>query len=159
MSSAHLSFFEGVLSSLSSPLSEESINSLGALVGHDQLRDALDLVDRDQVARVHLPNGATVYQVASASSPNPYTVHPELARGGYCPCPAYSRNVLGQKSAQLICKHLLACRIADKVDRGWNEKHVSSKWVAGWSTKFGIAVPKSLESTVPAPTTTTTTTT
>ena len=40
---------------------------------------------------------------------------------------------------------MLACRIADKLERGWNDKFVSLKWVAGWSTQFGIAVPGSLK--------------
>ncbi|GAA5978480.1 hypothetical protein JCM5350_003117 [Sporobolomyces pararoseus] len=146
MSDSHLSLLEGVLASLSSPISEQDFVSLSSIVGHDQLRDALDLIDRGQVARIHLPNGSKLYQVASSnpSSPN-YTVHPELPNGGYCPCPAFSRNVLAQKHSQIICKHLLACRIADKVERGWNEKFVSTKWIAGWSTKFGIAVPESLK--------------
>ncbi|GAA5836550.1 hypothetical protein JCM3766R1_001630 [Sporobolomyces carnicolor] len=140
-----IALLEGALASVSSPITEHTVLALASIVGHDQLRDALDLIDRDHVARVHLPNGRTLYQVASANSSSSYTVHPELDNGGYCPCPAYSRNTLGAKQHQIICKHLLACRIADKLERGWNDKFVSLKWVAGWSTQFGIAVPDSLK--------------
>jgi hypothetical protein len=48
MSDSQLSLLEGVLESLSSPISEQDILTLGAILGHDQLKDALDLIDRDQ---------------------------------------------------------------------------------------------------------------
>ncbi|GAA5872983.1 hypothetical protein JCM16303_006902 [Sporobolomyces ruberrimus] len=107
MSDSQLSLLEGVLESLSSPISEQDILTLGAILGHDQLKDALDLIDRDQVARIHLPNGNYLYQ----------------------------------------CKHLLACRIADKIadERGWKDKFVTAKWVAGWAVGFGMAVPDQLK--------------
>ena len=51
MSDSHLSLLEGVLASLSSPISEQDFVSLSSIVGHDQLRDALDLIDRGQGER------------------------------------------------------------------------------------------------------------
>ncbi|GAA5844640.1 hypothetical protein JCM5353_001328 [Sporobolomyces roseus] len=143
MTDSHLSLLEGILLSLSSLITEHEIKLLASIVGHEPLKDALDLVDKDQVARVHLPNGRKVYQVAGSSTN--YTVHPELAGGGYCPCPAYSQNIVAGRGNQIICKHLLACRIADKVSQGWNEKKVSNKWIAGYATKFGTAVPEGLK--------------
>ncbi|GAA6060600.1 hypothetical protein JCM10212_004579 [Sporobolomyces blumeae] len=134
MSKSLLAFLEGILESLESPIQDEQFVALAAVVGPELLKDALDLVDRDLVVRVHLPNGRKIYQVAGSTTN--YTVHPELDRGGYCPCPAFSQNVVAGRGQQLICKHLLACRIADKVSRGWNDKHVGLKWIAGWSTKF-----------------------
>lgn len=47
------------------------------------------------VARIMPPNGRPLYQVASSSGGQPYTVFPEVPAGtGYCPCPAYSFGVL-----------------------------------------------------------------
>jgi len=48
MTSSHLSLLEGILQSLSSPITEHEISLLSSLVGHDPLKDALDLVDKDQ---------------------------------------------------------------------------------------------------------------
>lgn len=41
-----------------------------------------------------------MYQVAGSNGN--YTVHPELAGGGYCPCPAYSQNVVAGRGNQII---------------------------------------------------------
>lgn len=49
------------------------------------------------------------------------------------------------------CKHLLACRIADRID-AWENKRVSLEWLAGLATKFGAAVPPLLAAAA-APTT------
>ncbi|GAA5929279.1 uncharacterized protein JCM15063_004108 [Sporobolomyces koalae] len=150
MSGQHQSLLEGVLGSLTTPIADHHISTLAAIVGHDLLKDALDLVDRDQVVRVNLPNGNKLYQVAGSSG-TPYNVLPELA-GGYCPCPAYSLNVLARATDRSTwtgslnqCKHLLACRLADKVPHGWNDKTVSMKWVAGYSTGFGLSAPNGLK--------------
>ncbi|GAA5902114.1 hypothetical protein JCM5296_006607 [Sporobolomyces johnsonii] len=126
----------GQLASLSSPLSDSDFRALALIVGSSMLLDALDLIDKDEVARISPPNGRPIYQVTGSSQA--YTVHPELV-GGYCPCPAFSHRVMAKEN-QVICKHLLACRIADRLD-AWKDKKVGLKWVAGLATKFGAALP------------------
>lgn len=49
---------------------------------------------------------------------------------------------------RLQCKHLLACRIADRID-AWEHKRVGLEWLAGLATKFGVAVPPSLAESSP----------
>jgi len=48
MTDSHLSLLEGILLSLSSPITEHEIKLLASIVGHEPLKDALDLVDKDQ---------------------------------------------------------------------------------------------------------------
>ncbi|BGP25492.1 zinc finger, SWIM-type protein [Rhodotorula toruloides] len=143
----------GHIAWLEPPFSDDDLRTLALLVGPSTLLNALDLVDRDQVARITPPNGRRLYQVASSSGGLAYTVFPEIV-GGYCPCPAFSNGVIARQSQgnPVICKHLLACRLADRLgSSGWKDKHVSLKWVAGLATKFGTAGPPGL-STTPAPT-------
>ncbi|GAA6002884.1 uncharacterized protein JCM10292_001355 [Rhodotorula paludigena] len=136
------SLVHGQLAHLSVPLSDDHLRSLALVVGPTMLVDALDLVDKDQVARITPPSGRPIYQVASSSGGPPYTLFPNLDGGGHCPCPAFSYGVVAQGN-QVICKHLLACRLADVLadHGGWKDKRVSLKWVAGLATRFGTAVP------------------
>ncbi|BGO99561.1 hypothetical protein JCM10021v2_003237 [Rhodotorula toruloides] len=159
----------GHLASLEPPFSDDDLRTLALLVGPTTLLDALDLVDRDQgalktrlitrharqlislnaagaVARITPPNGRPLYQVASSAGGQAYTVVPDIC-GGYCPCPAFSNGVIARQAQgnPVICKHLLACRLADRLGpSGWKDKRVSLKWVAGLATKFGTAVPPGL---------------
>ncbi|BGP56087.1 hypothetical protein JCM8202_005237 [Rhodotorula sphaerocarpa] len=138
----------GELAALSAPLSDDSLRALALTVGGSMLLDALDLLDNDQVARIVPPNGQPLYQVASSSGGQPYTVYPDSPPGaGFCPCPAFTFAVLGQGN-QITCKHLLACRIADRID-AWEQKRVGLEWLAGLATKFGVAVPPSLAESSP----------
>ncbi|KWU42333.1 hypothetical protein RHOSPDRAFT_36131 [Rhodotorula sp. JG-1b] len=142
----------GQLAALDAPLSDDSLHALALLVGPAMLLEALDLVDKDQVARIVPPNGRPLYRVASSSGSQPYTVFPHFPSGtGYCPCPAYSFGVLA-KGNQVTCKHLLACRITDRID-AWENKRVGLEWLAGLATKFGAAVPPRLAAAAAAPTT------
>ncbi|GAA5988287.1 hypothetical protein JCM10908_002150 [Rhodotorula pacifica] len=139
----------GQLAALSAPLSDDSLHALALIVGPAMLLEALDLLDKDQVARIIPPNGCPLYQVASSSGGQPYTVFPDAPRGvGYCPCPAFSFGVLA-KGNQVTCKHLLACRIADRIN-AWEHKRVGLEWLAGLATKFGAAVPPLLAENPPA---------
>lgn len=47
-----IALLEGALASVSSPITEHTVLALASIVGHDQLRDALDLIDRDHGERV-----------------------------------------------------------------------------------------------------------
>ncbi|BGP33009.1 hypothetical protein JCM10296v2_004798 [Rhodotorula toruloides] len=139
----------GHLASLEPPFSDDDLRTLALLVSPTTLLDALDLVDRDHVVRINPPNGRPLYQVASSSGGQAYTVFPDIV-GGYCPCPAFSNGVIARQAQgnPVICKHLLACRLADRLDSsGWKVKQVSLKWVAGLATKFGTAVPTGLSAT------------
>ncbi|GAA5883659.1 hypothetical protein JCM3774_003081 [Rhodotorula dairenensis] len=139
----------GLVAALTAPLADDSLHALALVVGPAMLLEALHLLDKDQVARIVPPNGRPLYQVASSSGAQPYTVFPEVPPGtGYCPCPAYSFGVLA-KGNQVTCKHLLACRIADRIG-AWEYKRVGLGWLAGWATKFGAAVPPLLADVPPA---------
>lgn len=50
---------------------------------------------------------------------------------------------------KIQCKHLLACRIADRIN-AWEHKRVGLEWLAGLATKFGAAVPPLLAENPPA---------
>lgn len=50
-----IALLEGALASVSSPITEHTVLALASIVGHDQLRDALDLIDRDHGERASLP--------------------------------------------------------------------------------------------------------
>ncbi|GAA5936309.1 hypothetical protein JCM3775_006460 [Rhodotorula graminis] len=146
--SAHAHLLDGALAALGPPppplLDSTHLSTLALIVGPTMLLDALDLVDKRSVARIHTPSGATLYQVAasshSAAPGGSYTLYLDVPRGGYCPCPFFSSAVLAPAATALICKHLLACRIADRLD-AWHDKRVGLKWVAGFATRFGAAVP------------------
>ncbi|CEQ41335.1 SPOSA6832_03027, partial [Sporobolomyces salmonicolor] len=131
----------GQLASLSSPLSDGDFRALALIVGSSMLLEALDLIDKDEVARISPPNGRPLYRVAGSSQS--YTVHPELV-GGYCPCPAFLYGVVATEHQAIPnttqCKHLLACQIADRLD-AWKDQDVGLKWIAGLATKFGAAPP------------------
>ncbi|POY71010.1 hypothetical protein BMF94_5935 [Rhodotorula taiwanensis] len=143
----------GQLAALSAPLSDDSLRALALIVGPAMLLEALDLIDKDSVARILPPNGRPIYQVASSSGGQPYTVYPNVPKGGgFCPCPAFSYGVLAQGN-QVTCKHILACRIADRIN-AWEHKRVGLEWLAGLAIKFGTAVPPSLADSQGAPTST-----
>ncbi|GAA5915127.1 hypothetical protein JCM8208_002635 [Rhodotorula glutinis] len=142
---AHAQLLDGALSSLAPPLLDSHLSTLALVVGPTMLLDALDLVDKRSVARITTPAGAPVYQVAASSSSaapgGSYTVYLDLLGGGYCPCAFFSSAVLAPGATAVICKHLLACRIADRLD-AWHDKRVGLKWVAGFATRFGAATPE-----------------
>ncbi|KAL8280775.1 hypothetical protein RQP46_006779 [Phenoliferia psychrophenolica] len=134
---AHATIFLGQLDALSSstPPTDEQLRALALLVGSTTLLAALDLIDQSQVAKITLPNGRALYQVAG--SIGQYTVHPDV-RGGYCPCPAFSQLVLCNQS-HFICKHLLAVVLADRLGL-FNLKSMGLSWLQSLSLKFA-AVP------------------
>ncbi|GAA6056088.1 hypothetical protein JCM3770_001963 [Rhodotorula araucariae] len=142
-SHAQSQVLNGVLAAITPPLSDGHLRTLALVVGPAMLLDALDLVDKDLVARVSPPASRPVYQVASSSissgSGGSYTLYPDLP-GGYCPCAAFSSSVIAPGSTAVICKHLLACRLADCLG-AWKDKSVSLKWVAGLATRFGAGAP------------------
>ncbi|TNY18465.1 hypothetical protein DMC30DRAFT_52452 [Rhodotorula diobovata] len=141
---AHAQLVNGALAALSPPVSDAHLRTLALVVGPSMLTDALDLIDKHLVARITPPAGRPVYQVASSSPAgaggDSYTLYPDLPGGGYCPCAFFSSSVLPANGTAVICKHLLACRIADRLD-AWTDKRVGLKWVAGFATRFGAAVP------------------
>ena len=126
----------GQLAALEAPLSDDSLHALALVVGPAMLLEALDLIDQDQgttdsplaavgfcwgescylgmlslnsVARIMPPNGRPLYQVASSSGGQPYTVFPHVPAGtGYCPCPAYSFGVLAKGNQVTVTTHLLS---------------------------------------------------
>ncbi|BGP41023.1 hypothetical protein JCM10450v2_005039 [Rhodotorula kratochvilovae] len=140
---AHAQLLNGALAALAPPLSDAHLRTLALVVGPTMLLDALDLIDKDLVARISPPAGRPVYQVASsgpaAGTGGAYTLYPDLP-GGYCPCAAFSSSVVAPSGTAVICKHLLACRIADRLG-AWKDKKVSLRWVAGLATRFGAGVP------------------
>lgn len=126
----------GQLAALAAPLSDDSLHALALVVGPAMLLEALDLIDQDQgttdsplaavgfcwgescylgmlslnsVARIMPPNGRPLYQVASSSGGQPYTVFPHVPAGtGYCPCPAYSFGVLAKGNQVTVTTPTLA---------------------------------------------------
>ncbi|GAA5852179.1 hypothetical protein JCM9279_006923 [Rhodotorula babjevae] len=139
LANAH-QLLDGALSSLTAPLLDAHLSTLALVVGPTMLLDALDLVDKRSVARINTPAGAVVYQVAASSSSaapgGSYTLYLDLPGGGYCPCAFFSSAVFAPGATAVICKHLLAARIADRLG-AWHDKHVGLRWVAGFATRFG----------------------
>ncbi|GAA5890778.1 hypothetical protein JCM6882_000657 [Rhodosporidiobolus microsporus] len=111
----------------SRPIPDNVLLALAAVVGNQTLLDALDLIDRDNVSRLTPPAGRPIYLVASSSGAGgaggSYHVLPDIkvggSAGGWCPCPAFARGVVGGGGGggqgggggggdAVICKHLLA---------------------------------------------------
>ncbi|GAA5835009.1 hypothetical protein JCM11251_000136 [Rhodosporidiobolus azoricus] len=101
------------------PIPDDTLLALAAVVGNQLLLDALDLIDRDKVTRLTPPSSRPIYLVASSSSssggspaPASYHVVPDInlggSAGGWCPCPAFAKGVVGNRADGVICKHLLA---------------------------------------------------
>lgn len=108
------------------------------------------------VGRISLPNGRVLYQVSGGSGA--YTVHVDIP-SGYCPCPAFSQLVLHSQDQIIVsevpqvrsyytrgliqgmrqCKHLLAVRLADVLDK-FVDKSLGLNWVAGLSTRFATVM-------------------
>ncbi|KAK4054247.1 hypothetical protein OIV83_001273 [Microbotryomycetes sp. JL201] len=128
---------------------DDDWKTLALICTTNTVLDALDLVDKGEVACIHLPSGRYLYQVAAASSPSlAYTVHmPRSEAGaatdpaqytaqlGYCPCPAFAHSVLRMDNA-VICKHLLAAHLARALDHCTTKTDLGLKWVAAWSDNF-----------------------
>ncbi|KAM0789459.1 hypothetical protein ACM66B_000281 [Microbotryomycetes sp. NB124-2] len=128
---------------------DDDLKTLALVCTTNTILDALDLVDKDEVARIHLPSGRKLYQVAAASSPTKaYTVYlPSLttpstddsstftSQLGYCPCPAFAHSVLRMDNA-VICKHLLAAHLACSLDHCKDKTDLALRWIAAWSNNF-----------------------
>jgi len=80
---------------------------------------ALDLIDRDSVIKHVTPWGHLSYEVYGLTAN--YAVFPDICSSGlgplaYCTCPAYAYSVLLSRS-QIMCKHLLATIIAQRLSK------------------------------------------
>ncbi|GAA5939019.1 hypothetical protein JCM10213_006005 [Rhodosporidiobolus nylandii] len=124
--------------SLAPPLSDSALHALALVVGSKTLLDACDLIDRDRVSRLTPPAARPIYTVASSSSGGSYTVVPNVrfggSAGGYCPCPAFARGVMGGEG-------VVPPPPAPPQKSAFAERKVTLEWLAGYATKFGAAVP------------------
>jgi predicted nucleic acid-binding Zn finger protein len=92
-------------------LSKELLLALYSIFG-SLLSPALDLVDRMAVSLVRGEEGGREVVTVRGSGGLRYT----LLRGShYCPCPSYQYKVVGR--GDIICKHLLAVRLAMAMQR------------------------------------------
>eukprot|EP00035_Acanthoeca_spectabilis_P028491 m.470945 g.470945 ORF g.470945 m.470945 type:complete len:169 (+) comp30436_c0_seq1:203-709(+) len=87
-------------------VTEDQLSQLAFLHGHTTLLSALDLVDRRAVTVYTSPSAPPVYTVLGSQSKE-YLCLPST---NFCDCEAYRYKVL--KADQLMCKHVLAVRIA-----------------------------------------------
>mmetsp|Transcript_23823 Transcript_23823/g.71085 ORF Transcript_23823/g.71085 Transcript_23823/m.71085 type:complete len:180 (-) Transcript_23823:138-677(-) len=89
-----------------SELTEGQLAQLAFVYGGTVLQSALDLVDRRAVTAHLSPSGPPLYTVAGSQG-REYLI---LPRSNFCECEAYRFQVL--KAEQIMCKHVLAVRIA-----------------------------------------------
>lgn len=92
-------------------ISVEILLALHALFGN-VLSGALDLVDRGLVTGVRGDKSGRRLLCVKGSSGIRYTI---FESSHYCCCPSYQFGVLGKGG--LVCKHLLAARIAEACGR------------------------------------------
>ncbi|KAF9645279.1 hypothetical protein BDM02DRAFT_3120507 [Thelephora ganbajun] len=95
---------------------------------------ALDIIDRDGVIKYMSPLQRIQYQVVGTKR-NCY-VFPGLpvwtdsgVNRYFCDCPAFTLSVLSAES-NLMCKHLLATYLADKLGRAVERKLGFEEWAA-----------------------------
>lgn len=88
-------------------ISEETLNKLHFIYG-PSLYQALDSIDRNEIAFLSTPAGKHVYTVNTSRGPNQYICIQSL---NYCTCPFFTYRVLVRGDA-LICKHLLSVKLA-----------------------------------------------
>jgi len=93
-------------------ISGEILLALHALFGNNVLAGALDLVDRGLVTGVQGEKSGRRLLCVRGSSGIRYTI---FESSHYCSCPSYQFGVLGRGG--LVCKHLLAARIAEASGR------------------------------------------
>ncbi|KAH8090753.1 hypothetical protein HD553DRAFT_14787 [Filobasidium floriforme] len=95
---------------------DDDLSALSFIFG-PMLMPALTLVDRGDVNKISLPNGRQLYRVTGTKGKS-YTVYPADVRqaNAYCPCAAFTYSCLVAEQ-QLMCKHVLAVRIAEKTGR------------------------------------------
>ncbi|KZT10704.1 uncharacterized protein LAESUDRAFT_345824 [Laetiporus sulphureus 93-53] len=110
-----------VLSSIDSDgVSDDALEQLRSFFPDSLLLAALDLIDQDSVIKYKTPWGRPQYEVLGSTAS--YSVFPELLSPGpnplgcYCTCPAFAYSVLLSDS-QLMCKHLLATLLAQRLSR------------------------------------------
>ncbi|KAI0043665.1 hypothetical protein FA95DRAFT_1563089 [Auriscalpium vulgare] len=111
--------FEIVLASIHpGELSDEAIEQLSHFFPDTLLLSALDLIDRECVIKYLPPWGRPHFHVLGSTGT--YTVYPSLPLAphapAFCSCPAFSYAVLISGS-QLMCKHVLAARLAERLAR------------------------------------------
>ncbi|KAI0066132.1 hypothetical protein BV25DRAFT_1504144 [Artomyces pyxidatus] len=109
-----------------SVVSEEAVQRLSFFFPRSLLLAALDLIDRACVVKYVSPWGRPYFQVIGSTGT--YTVFPQLPLSSrapaFCSCPAFSYSVLITDS-QLMCKHVLATCLAERLAR-CVERQVSS---------------------------------
>ncbi|KAA1471773.1 hypothetical protein DENSPDRAFT_777307, partial [Dentipellis sp. KUC8613] len=97
---------------------DEEIDKLGFFFPSTLVVGALDLIDRNCVIKYTTLWGRSHYQVLG--SMGTYVVFPSLTQSpsmpSFCSCPAFSYTVL-LSHTHLMCKHVLATRIADRLKR------------------------------------------
>jgi len=94
-------------------LSDDSLQKLRIIFPDTLILAALDLVDTQSVIQYVAPWGRTHYEVLGSTST--YTVFP-ISPTPYCNCPSFAYAVLMHQS-QLMCKHVLATRLALRMSR------------------------------------------
>ncbi|KAJ9576168.1 hypothetical protein L9F63_006990 [Diploptera punctata] len=93
-------------------LTDDALLALHSLFG-SPFEKALELLEKNCIAYFRAPGGRYVIQVIGSSGV-PYTLFPRV---NYCPCHAYRFQVVGSQTF-LTCKHVLAARLAEIVDKG-----------------------------------------
>jgi len=110
-------------------LTKSDVEALALVVGQSTLVAALDILDHEEAALLHLPNGRRMHQVSGSQTA--YTVMPDVP---YCPCPAYQHGVLYTRT-HLTCKHLLAVWIGER-QGCLVEKTMPIDWISAFVTGF-----------------------
>lgn len=98
-------------------LQDAALQGLRHLFPDTLIQGALTLIDNEYVICYVLDNGRIQY-IVRGSSASSYTCHPGLGqrKAPLCSCYAFIHSVLSTRT-YLLCKHVLAVRIAIKMDR------------------------------------------
>ncbi len=103
---------ESTLDEGNSTLSDNLLSALHS-VFQQSLLHALDLVDKNHVTRFVCPSGRELFQVKASTGSKVYTC---LVPSSYCNCPSFVYSVVLKEEA-LWCKHLLAVRLCQALER------------------------------------------
>jgi len=95
---------------------EDSLHKLQNIFPDAILLAALDLIDQRKVTESSTPWGFTEYEIMGSNATHFVSIGlPRNLRGSYCTCPAFNFVVL-ETGQSLMCKHILATRLAVRLD-------------------------------------------